>query len=217
MSDQKSQDTNDGKEAGMMAAGQKISRRDHILRALAAMLESQPGARITTAALAKEVGVTEAALYRHFPSKARMFEGLIDFIEEVVFTRISNILQEETDARRRCEQILTLVLVFTERNPGITRILNGDALIGERESLQARIAQFFDRLETQLRQILRDAELQHALGTVITSQAAANLMLCMVEGHISQFVRSGFRRKPTESWDAQWAFFAAQLFCELKA
>jgi len=200
----------------MSAAEPKISRREHILQALAAMLESQPGARITTAALAKEVGVTEAALYRHFPSKARMFEGLIEFIEEVIFSRISLILQDEQDARVRCEKILTLVLVFTERNPGITRILNGDALTGEHERLQSRIAQLFERLETQLRQILRDAELQHSLGTVITSQVAANLMLSLVDGRISQFVRSGFRRKPTEMWDAQWAFLVAQLFRDLK-
>ncbi len=153
----------------MTAAETKVSRRDHILQALAAMLESQPGARITTAALAKEVGVTEAALYRHFPSKAKMFEGLIEFVEEVVFSRVTLILQEDEDALSRCEKILTLLLVFTERNPGITRILNGDALTGEHERLQARIAQFFDRLETQLRQVLRDAELKHSLGTAITS------------------------------------------------
>jgi TetR/AcrR family transcriptional regulator len=200
----------------MTSAEPKISRRDHILQALASMLESQPGARITTAALAKEVGVTEAALYRHFPSKAKMFEGLIEFIEDVVFSRISLILQEDEDARVRCEKILSLILVFTERNPGITRILNGDALTGEHERLQLRIAQFFERLETQLRQVLRDAELRQALGTAMTSAAAANLMLVLVEGHVSQFVRSGFRRKPTESWEAQWGFLSAQLFRELK-
>lgn len=196
----------------MSAAEQKISRRDHILQALATMLESNPGARITTAALAKEVGVTEAALYRHFPSKARMFEGLIEFVEEVVFSRVNLILQEEQDAKRRCEQILTLLIVFAERNPGITRILNGDALTGEHERLQTRIVQFFDRLETQLRQVLREAELKQSLGTLITSQAAANLMLVVVEGHVSQFVRSGFRRKPTELWEKQWGYLEATLF-----
>jgi TetR/AcrR family transcriptional regulator len=201
----------------MSAAEPKISRREHILQSLAAMLESQPGGRITTAALAKEVGVTEAALYRHFPSKAKMFEGLIEFVEEVVFSRVNLILQEDEDARVRCEKVLGLLLVFAERNPGITRILNGDALTGEHERLQARIAQFFERLETQLRQILRDAELRHALGTAMTSTAAANLMLAVVEGHISQFVRSGFRRKPTEHWAAQWEFLSGKLFCELKA
>jgi TetR/AcrR family transcriptional regulator len=200
----------------MTAAEPKVSRREHILQALAAMLESQPGARITTAALAKEVGVTEAALYRHFPSKAKMFEGLIEFVEEVVFSRVTLILQEEDDPVLRCEKILSLLLIFSERNPGITRILNGDALTGEHERLQARIAQFFERLETQVRQVLRDAELKHSLGTAMTSAAAANVMVVLVEGHLSQYVRSGFRRKPTEHWEAQWAFLRTQLFRALK-
>lgn len=189
-----------------------LSRRDHILQALAAMLEREPGARITTAALAKEVGVTEAALYRHFPSKARMFEGLIDFADEVVFGRIRLILDEEKGGLARCQQILLLVLVFTERNPGICRILNGDALTGEHERLQQRIVQFFDRLETQLRQVLREAELGENLGTFVTSTAAANLLVALVAGQVSQYVRSGFRRAPTEHWDAQWRFLAQQLF-----
>jgi TetR/AcrR family transcriptional regulator len=145
-----------------------------------------------------------------------MFEGLIEFIEEVVFSRIGMILQEEQDARARCEKILTLLLVFTERNPGITRILNGDALTGEHERLQSRIAQFFERVETQLRQVLREAELHGNLGTAITSTAAANLMLVLVDGHVSQFVRSGFRRKPTEAWEVQWQFISSRLFVELK-
>lgn len=200
----------------MTAAEPKVSRREHILQALAAMLESQPGARITTAALAKEVGVTEAALYRHFPSKAKMFEGLIEFVEEVVFSRINQILQETPEAVARCEQILSLLLVFCERNPGITRILNGDALTGEHERLQARIAQLFERVESQLRQVLREAELKQSLGTAMTGNAAASLMLVVVEGHVSQFVRSGFRRKPTEHWETQWGFLRAQLFRELR-
>lgn len=199
----------------MTAAEPKVSRREHILQALAAMLESQPGARITTAALAKEVGVTEAALYRHFPSKAKMFEGLIEFVEEVVFSRVNQVLQEEADAIVRCERILALLLVFCERNPGITRILNGDALTGEHERLQARIAQFFERIESQLRQVLREAEVRQSLGTTMTGNAAASLMLALVEGHVSQYVRTGFRRKPTEFWEAQWGFLRAQLFRQL--
>ena len=201
----------------MTAPEPKLSRREHILQALAAMLESAPGARITTAALAKEVGVTEAALYRHFPSKARMFEGLIDFVEEVVFSRVSLILEEEKDARARCEKIIFLLLMFAERNPGITRILNGDALIGEHERLQARIVQFFDRLEAQVRQVLREAELKENLGTTITSSAAANLLLTFVEGHLSRFVRSGFRQLPTEYWEVQWRYFQQTLFRPLSA
>lgn len=201
----------------MTAPEPKISRREHILQALAAMLESAPGARITTAALAKEVGVTEAALYRHFPSKARMFEGLIDFVEEVVFSRVGLILEEEKDARVRCEKMIFLLLMFAERNPGITRILNGDALTGEHERLQARIVQFFDRLEAQVRQVLREAELKENLGTTITSSAAANLLMTFVEGHISRFVRSGFRQVPTEYWEPQWRYFQQTLFRQLSS
>lgn len=196
----------------MNAPEHKLSRREHILQALAAMLESHPGGRITTAALAREVGVTEAALYRHFPSKAKMFEGLIEFIEEVLFSNIGLIMQEHSDVRLRLQQILQLLLVFTERNPGITRVLNGDALIGEHERLQARVAQLFERLETQLRQILRDADLRDNIVTVIPSYPAASLLLAVVEGRISQFVRSGFRHPPTLNWDAQWQYLSATLF-----
>jgi TetR/AcrR family transcriptional regulator len=201
----------------MNAPEQKLSRREHILRALAAMLEGHPGGRITTAALAREVGVTEAALYRHFPSKAKMFEGLIEFIEEVLFSNIGVILQEQSDVRERLRQILALVLVFTERNPGITRILTGDALMGEHERLQARVGQLFERLETQLRQVLRDADLRDNIGTAIPSFPAANLLLAVIEGRISQFVRSGFRHKPTENWESQWSYLAASLFVSRQA
>ena len=123
---------------------QKVSRKDQILQALAHMLEAEPGGRITTAGLAREVGVSEAALYRHFPSKAKMFEGLINFVDETVFSRINRILQDTPDALAQTEQILTLLLTFTERNPGITRLLTGDALAGENERLRQRIEQFFD-------------------------------------------------------------------------
>ena len=136
-----------------MTTTAKISRKQHILQALAGMLEATPGGRITTAALAAEVGVSEAALYRHFPSKTRMYEGLIDFIEETLFTRMRTIITEEPDAASRCYRILTLLLTFAERNPGITRLLTGDALTGETERLHKRIQQLFDRLETKLKQI----------------------------------------------------------------
>ena len=117
----------------MASSNQKQSRRDQILQALAHMLETSPGQRITTARLAAEVGVSEAALYRHFPSKARMFEGLIDFIEDSLLSRVNLIMAEEKDTMARCHHILQLLLVFAERNPGITRILNGDALLGEHD------------------------------------------------------------------------------------
>jgi len=122
-------------------------RRQQILEALAQMLEANPGDRITTAGLARQVGVSEAALYRHFPSKSKMFEGLIEFIEDTLFSRIKIILNEEPTAALRCEKMLLLLLAFTDRNPGITRILTGDALAGETERLHHRVAQLFDRFE----------------------------------------------------------------------
>ena len=143
-------------------------------------MEVSPGERITTARLAKEVGVSEAALYRHFPSKSKMFEGLIQFIEETLFTRVSMILKEEDQATARCEKILTLLLTFTERNPGITRILTGDALAGETGRLRARVVQLFDRYETQLKQTLREAELQEGIRPTMPVAIAANLLLATV-------------------------------------
>jgi len=190
----------------------KISRRDEILQSLAHMLEAAPGGRITTAALAANVGVSEAALYRHFPSKAKMFEGLIEFIETTIFSRISRIREEEADAGAQCEQALTLLLGFCERNPGITRLLTGDALTGETERLRARVQQLFDRLETELRQILRDAELRQGLRTALPIALAANLLLAAAEGRISQFVRSDFRKPPTEYWPEQWRVLTGSFF-----
>ncbi len=192
----------------------KASRRQQILQALAHMLEASPGERITTARLAKEVGVSEAALYRHFPSKSKMFEGLIEFIEETIFTRVNIILKEESRAIVQCEKVLNLLLAFTERNPGITRILTGDALAGETERLRARVAQFFDRLETQLKQVLRDAEIHEGIRTTIPVAMAANLLLTTTEGRICQFVRSEFKRKPTENWQDQWPVMVTGLFKE---
>jgi len=190
---------------------QKVSRRQQILESLAAMLEASPGARITTAALAREVGVSEAALYRHFPSKSKMFEGLIEFIEETVFSRITLILSEETQALRQLEKILYLLLTFTERNPGITRLLTGDALTGETERLRNRIAQLFERIETQLKQVIREAELREGLRPNLPLSAAANMLMSLADGRIAQFVRSEFRRLPTEYWDDQWQVVAAGL------
>jgi TetR/AcrR family transcriptional regulator len=185
----------------------KKPRRQQILEAFAHMLEASPGARITTAALAKQVGVSEAALYRHFPSKTKMFEGLIEFIEEAIFARV-NLISAQTDIGgvEKCEKILNLVLVFSERNPGITRILTGDALAGETERLHQRVIQFFDRLETHLRQILREAELREGLRFSMSVSTTVNLWLAAVEGKIAQFVRSQFRSIPTSGWAEQWPF-----------
>lgn len=187
-------------------------RRQQILEALALELENRPGARITTARLAEVVGVSEAALYRHFPSKAKMFEALIEFAEESVFGLTNRILAEEVDATRRCERILTMLLTFSDRNPGITRVLLGEALLGEHERLRARVSQFFDRFETQLKQILREGELASALGMRASVAAIANLLMAVVEGRMTQFSRSGFQHSPVESWEQQWQALQVGLF-----
>lgn len=194
-----------------MPAEVRISRKEHILQSLARMLESSPGERITTAALAREVGVTEAALYRHFPSKARMFEGLIAFIEETLFNRITRILEDEASAARRCEKILALLLAFAEKNPGMTRLLTGDALQGETERLRVRISQLFDRLEAQLKQILREAQIRENLKCAVSPSVMATLLMASAEGRLMQFVRSEFKRLPTEHWEEQWQVLSRDM------
>ncbi len=181
----------------MTQATPQLSRREQILQALALMLEEDSGKRITTAALARQVGVSEAALYRHFPSKARMFEGLIEFIEASLFERIRRILDDEPSALARCETIVQLVLAFAEKNPGLSRLMDGDVLTGETARLRTRMSQLFERLETQFKQVLREAELREGLRPQLPVPAAANLLSAFVEGRISQYVRSDFRHRPT--------------------
>jgi TetR/AcrR family transcriptional regulator len=188
------------------------NRAQQILEALAQQLETNPGQRITTAALAKQVGVSEAALYRHFPSKARMFEALIEFIEDSIFGLVNQILNEQPNAVARCASIIHMLLGFSARNPGLSRIMVGDALTGENERLRIRITQFYDRLETQLKQILREAESKNELPVGFPSTATANLMLAAAEGRMNQFVRSGFQQSPLERWDQQWALLSNSLF-----
>jgi len=191
---------------------EKISRKQQILQALAKMLEMTPGGRITTAGLAKQVGVSEAALYRHFPIKAKMFDGIIEFIEDTIFSRVNFILNSDANTQHRCHNTLYLLLSFTEKNPGITRILTGDPLSGESDRLRVRVAQFFDRLETQLRQMLRESELRDGYTIDFDIPATANLMLSVVEGRISQFVRSNFEQKPTQDWEQQWQIISLTIF-----
>ena len=201
-------DRNDQNQGGEVAP----SRKEQILQSLAAILEQTPGGRITTAGLAKHVGVSEAALYRHFPSKAKMFEALIEFIEDTLFSRISQILTETSTAKIRCEKVLRLLLTFSEKNPGITRIMTGDPLAGETDRLRQRVSQLFDRIETQLRQILREMPLRGEPAFAGDHAVAANLMLAMVEGRISQYVRSDFSRLPTTEWEIQWHAVSKGLF-----
>lgn len=193
---------------------EKRSRRQEILEALARELEGSPGERITTASLARAVGVSEAALYRHFPSKAKMFEALIEFIEETIFGLVTRILTEQQRVESRCEQILAVLLAFSARNPGITRILTGDALIGETDRLRVRVGQFFDRMETQLKQVLREGELNGQLPAGYPAAATANALVAFASGQMAQFVRSGFKRTPTELWEQQWPLIARGVFAQ---
>ncbi|EJV0275040.1 TPA: nucleoid occlusion factor SlmA [Vibrio parahaemolyticus] len=195
-----------------MAGSKKSNRREEILQALAQMLESAEGAsRITTAKLAKQVGVSEAALYRHFPSKARMFEGLIEFIEEALMTRINRILDDEKNTLERIRMVMHLILAFSERNPGLTRILSGHALMFENERLRERINQLFERIETQLRQILRERKIREGKSFPVEERILAAQILGQVEGSLNRFVRSDFKYQPTANFDEYWALLSAQI------
>jgi TetR/AcrR family transcriptional regulator len=191
--------------------GRQGERREQILQALAEMLEAPAGEKVTTAALAAKLDVSEAALYRHFASKAQMFEGLIGFVEETLFTRINVITQQEPDGLRQAQQVLQLLLGFAQRNRGMTRVLAGDALVHEHERLRARVNQIHDRIEATLRQSLRLASSNQTLPPDLDAGAAAALLLAWVEGRWQQFARSGFKREPTEHWQKQWQLLAAGL------
>jgi TetR/AcrR family transcriptional regulator len=194
-----------------------IGRQEQILQALATMLEAAPLEKITTAKLAAHVGVSEAALYRHFPSKAKMFEALIAFAEQTLFVRIHRISEQQTDAISQCHHLLRLFLEFCEKNPGITQVITGRGLMGEASRLHDRVSQLYDRLETQLRQYLREAELREGLRPRMPVAGAANLMLTSAEGKVSQFCRSGFKRPPTEDWEAQWLALTEHLMRPVSA
>ena len=194
----------------MVSSSTKPSRKQQILESLALMLEENKGARITTAQLAAKVGVSEAALYRHFPSKARMFESLIEFIETSIFTRINIIIDSSSLTDDRIGQIINLILTFASRNPGISRILTGEALTGEQDRLRNRVAQLFNRLEVQLKQILREKAVAENNNDTDPT-LLVNLFMNIIDGRLQQFVRNDFKRSPLENWDKQWQYLHQQL------
>jgi TetR/AcrR family transcriptional regulator len=177
-------------------------RKTQILEALAHMLERPQSEKITTAALAGKLDVSEAALYRHFASKAQMFEGLIEFIEQTIFGLINKISAEEQGGVKQLESIIGVLLAFAHKNPGMTRVLIGDALVNEDHRLQARINQLHDRIEASLRQSLRIAGAQSV--AIVDGAALANLLLCFVVGRWHQYAKTGFKRPPTEKWKLNW-------------
>jgi len=188
----------------------KGERRLEILRALAQMLEQPKWGKITTAALAEKLDVSEAALYRHFASKAQMYEGLIEFIENSVFTVANKIAQDETDGRKQSSKLVEMLLAFAEKNPGMVRVMTGDALVGEHERLQVRMNQFYDRFEATLKQALRlpGPEGGAKPSDVDITAHAAFLTRYMI-GCLHQYAKSGFTKKPTESLAAQRRYLAA--------
>jgi len=186
-------------------------RRVQILQTLAGMLEQPAGERITTAALAARLGVSEAALYRHFASKAQMFEGLIDFIEQSVFTLVNQIIAREDAAdgdagnrgTRQCLRIVLMLVQFAEKNPGMARVMVGDALVFENERLQQRMNQFFDKIEASLRQCLRDGATCESTDTpTLDAQVRAAVLAAFVMGRLQRFVRSGFRQHASDHLEA---------------
>lgn len=178
-------------------------RKLQILQVLAEMLQQPQGEKITTAALAARLEVSEAALYRHFASKAQMFEGLIEFIEQSLFGIINKVTSEEQNGAKQLETMLSLLLGFAQKNPGMTRVLIGDALVNENERLQARINQVHDRLEASIKQSLRIAASQGGLGVTADPAAHANLIMGFIVGRWQQFAKSGFKREPMEFLETQ--------------
>jgi TetR/AcrR family transcriptional regulator len=180
-------------------------RRIQILQTLAQMLQTPGGERVTTALLAKRLDVSEAALYRHFASKAQMFEGLIEFIESSVFGLINQITEREANSVAQCKQIAAMVLTFGEKNPGMTRVMVGDALVFEHERLQARMTQFFDKIESSIKQAMRDMYAASSTPTA-DANARASALTALLAGRLQRYARSGFKKLPTENMDATLAF-----------
>jgi len=177
-------------------------RRVQILQTLATMLESPGSERVTTASLAARSGVSEAALDRHFASKAQMFEGLLDFIEQAIFSLAQQLQDREPDGRVRSRKLVGLLLQFGEKNPGMARVMVGDALVHENERLQQRMALFFDKVESTLKHNLRN---ENSATPTVDAQAQASVLTSFCVGRLQRFARSGFKRMPTEHLDASLA------------
>jgi TetR/AcrR family transcriptional regulator len=191
----------------------KNNRRQQILESLASELEIKSGSRITTASLAAAVGVSEAALYRHFASKAQMFEALIEFAEDAIFNLFAQIIRVEKKPQDRCFKLVSVLLQFAERNPGISRVLVGDILVGEDERLRVRTSRFFSRIETQFKQVLRERNLMESSEVGqddITN--GAQLLLSVVLGRFGRFVAGNFKEPPSMNWAPQWEMLSKGMF-----
>ncbi|MGV6826276.1 MAG: nucleoid occlusion factor SlmA [bacterium] len=190
------------------------NRKQDILEALAKELEKHPGDKITTAAIARAVGVTEAALYRHFPSKTRMFEGLIQFAEDALFTRFNQIVEEEKGTENRCRLMLYLLLRFAEQNPGILSVLLGQAVVGEHERLYDRTRTLFERIAAQFKQVLREVTIRQDVSLRVSPEEAAGFFLTYAEGKMHGFLRQRFSESPMGSWDRDWQILQQGVFAD---
>lgn len=194
-----------------MTTARKNNRKEEILGTLARMLETSLGKPITTAKLAAEVGVSEAALYRHFPSKAKMFDDLINLIEDILLGSINRLLEQEKDTMSRVREMILILFRLVEESPGMSRVLTGDALMGEHERLRQRIVMLFDKLESQMKQVLRERRLREGTDFATDEGVLTNVVMAYTEGKLLQFVRSGFKTKPSAQFETQWALIERQL------
>lgn len=188
----------------------KSNRKQDILQSLVHMLETGLGDRITTSRLAKQVGVSEAALYRHFPSKARMYESLLDFCEETILGRVNRISNAQESGLDKCYMITHFILNFFYKNAGICRLLTGEVFLGEVARLKERVSQLFDKLEVQIKQVLRNDAIASGASSV-NSAALAKLINSIIEGRLQQFVRSNFKADPSSNWESQWKLLVSGI------
>lgn len=194
-----------------MTTTRKTNRKEEILGTLAQMLATNLGKPITTARLAAEVGVSEAALYRHFPSKAKMFDEFINLIEDILLGSVNRMLEQEKDTLNRVRDMLLILFRLVEQSPGMSRVLTGDALMGEHERLRLRIVLLFEKLESQMKQVLRERRLREGVEFTTDESILTNVVMAYAEGKLLQFVRSDFKTKPTTQFDLQWALIERQL------
>ena len=186
-------------------------RQLDIMQSLAKMLQAKGPVKVTTASLANECGITEAAIYRHFPSKRKIYEGLVDFCEQSLFDLIGDINSSKEDYLKKVLKIMILLVSFSEKNPGLARLLTREAFSIDEASLDDRIKQMFSKIELQIKQNLQKYEQQTKKKLALPSASSANLLLAFVEGVIQQFVRSGFTEKPTQRISDQAAFLTGSL------
>ncbi len=195
-----------------MRAPRSTNRKQEILETLVEMLQEQPCSRVTTAVLAKRVGVSEAALYRHFPSKTRMYLDLFEYVDETLFSQVSRFSAAGLLPQATCRKVVEFFLAFMEKNPGLCRLLTSDSLSAEDERLARQMTQFYERLQTELRQIFRKGEIEAGIRTRLPVGISSDLLMSVIEGRLVRFVRSDFRQLPTADLEHFWSLLEGALY-----